>query len=111
MKPAVNTLPEWSALARHADENASLHLRDLFAADPERAARYALRHGDLYVDYAKHRVTDETLSLLYALARAAGVEAARDAMFAGEKINETENRAVLHTPCARHAGRRSWWTG
>lgn len=97
MKPAVNTLPEWNALVRHAETAASLHLRDLFAADPGRAARLSLRHGDLYVDYSKHRVTDETLDLLFALARAAGVETARDAMFAGEKINETENRAVLHT--------------
>jgi len=105
MKPAVNTLPEWSALIRHADETRHLHLRELFAAEPERAGRYALRHGDLYVDYSKHRITDETLELLHALARATGVEAARDAMFRGEKINETENRAVLHTAlrAPRHA--------
>ncbi len=90
-------MPEWAALAKHREQFADTHLRELFAADPGRAQRYALRVGDLYVDYAKHLVTDETLGLLYALAQARDVAGLRDAMFHGEKINVTEHRAVLHT--------------
>ena len=97
MNPAVNTLPEWQALQAHADATSSLHLRDLFAQDAHRATRYSLRHGDLFADFSKHRVTDETMTLLFKLANATGVTEARAAMFAGEKINRTENRAVLHT--------------
>lgn len=97
MKPTVDALPEWKELENHAARNANLHLRDLFADDPGRAERLSWRRGDVYVDYSKNRVTDETLSLLFSLARAAGVESAREGMFAGEKINETEGRAVLHT--------------
>lgn len=97
MRPTVDSLPEWTALKDHAEASASLHLRELFAADPGRAERYVWSEGDVYVDYSKHRVTDETLGLLFGLARAAGVEEAREAMFRGEKINETEGRAVLHT--------------
>jgi glucose-6-phosphate isomerase len=87
---------QWRALRRHYEETRDQHLRELFAADPERASRYALEAGDLYVDYSRNRVTDETLRLLRDLAAARGVTELRDAMFAGEKINFTENRAVLH---------------
>ena len=73
-----------------------MHLRDLFAQDSQRGERLALEFAGLYFDYSKHRVTDETLRLLTALARACGLEERRDAMFAGEKINSTEQRAVLH---------------
>ena len=97
MKPQINESPEWRALTAHAADMESIHLRDLFAKDPDRAERLALRTGDLTADYSKHRVSDQTLELLFALARAAGVEESRDAMFRGEKINRTENRAVLHT--------------
>lgn len=89
--------PEWQALARHREELGSAHLRELFAADPDRAERYTLQVGDLHLDYSKNLVTDETLSLLRELAAAAGVAELRDAMFRGERINVTENRAVLHT--------------
>ncbi|MFD3453575.1 glucose-6-phosphate isomerase [Streptomyces sp. NPDC058691] len=89
--------PEWQALARHREELGSAHLRELFAADPDRAERYTLQVGDLHLDYSKHLVTDETLSLLRELAAATGVAELRDAMFRGEHINVTENRAVLHT--------------
>ncbi|MEU6345492.1 glucose-6-phosphate isomerase [Streptomyces sp. NPDC046977] len=89
--------PEWQALARHREELGSAHLRELFAADPDRAERYTLQVGDLHLDYSKNLVTDETLSLLRELAAAAGVTELRDAMFRGERINVTENRAVLHT--------------
>ncbi|MGW0765073.1 glucose-6-phosphate isomerase [Streptomyces sp. NPDC002676] len=93
----LNQTPEWTALAKHREELADTHLRDLFATDPERGAGYTLRVGDLYIDYSKHLVTDETLRLLRELAAATDVFGLRDAMFRGEKINTTENRAVLHT--------------
>ncbi|MCX2968964.1 MULTISPECIES: glucose-6-phosphate isomerase [Streptomyces] len=93
----LDRLPEWAALAEHREQVGAPHLRGLFDADPTRAERYRLQVGDLYLDYSKHLVTDETLALLRALADAAGVAALRDAMFRGEKINTTEGRAVLHT--------------
>ncbi|MET9950836.1 glucose-6-phosphate isomerase [Streptomyces sp. NPDC006339] len=93
----LNRLPEWAALGKHREQVGDTHLRDLFAADPERGTRYTLRVGDLYLDYSKHLVTDETLALLRDLAAATGVAGLRDAMFRGEKINNTEDRAVLHT--------------
>jgi glucose-6-phosphate isomerase len=89
--------PEWQALAKHRDEAAGTHLRDLFDADPGRAERYTLQVGDLHLDYSKHLVTDETLRLLRELAAATGVFELRDAMFRGARINTTEDRAVLHT--------------
>ncbi|WP_298560304.1 glucose-6-phosphate isomerase [Streptomyces luteogriseus] len=90
--------PEWTALEDHrTDALARPDLRELFAADPGRAERYVVHVGDLRIDYSKHLVTDETLALLQELAAATGVFGLRDAMFAGEKINVTENRAVLHT--------------
>jgi glucose-6-phosphate isomerase len=92
----IDQTPEWAALEHHHREVAGLHLRDLFAADPERGERLTAAAADLHVDYAKHRITDATLELLLALARRAGVEARRDAMFRGEHINVTEDRAVLH---------------
>ncbi|WP_329179944.1 glucose-6-phosphate isomerase [Streptomyces sp. NBC_01477] len=89
--------PEWHALGKHREEAAGTHLRGLFDADPGRAGRYTLQVGDLHLDYSKHLVTDETLRLLRELAAATGVFELRDAMFRGEKINTTEDRAVLHT--------------
>ncbi|MFF7354636.1 glucose-6-phosphate isomerase [Streptomyces filipinensis] len=93
----LNQMPEWTALAKHREELADTHLRDLFAADPGRGEGYTLQVGDLYLDYSKHLVTDETLRLLRELAAATDVFGLRDAMFRGEKINVTEDRAVLHT--------------
>ena len=87
---------QWRALERHYEETRGRHLRELFAADPERGSRYALEAGDLYVDYSRNRVTDETLRLLRELAAARDVTGLRDAMCAGERINVTENRPVLH---------------
>ena len=87
---------EWWELAAHQAEIADVHLRELFAADPTRGERMNIEVGDLYVDYAKHRLSDETLTKLFALARRADVEGLRDAMWAGEHINVTEDRAVLH---------------
>ncbi|TWS18856.1 glucose-6-phosphate isomerase [Tsukamurella asaccharolytica] len=87
----------WRNLVDHHREIAGTTLRELFAADPRRGSELVFEVGDLYIDYSKHRVTRETLGLLAALADEAGVAARRDAMFAGEHINTTEDRAVLHT--------------
>ncbi len=86
----------WLALEAHAATTRPLHLRTLFSNDPRRGERYAVEAAGLYLDYAKQRVADETLALLVALADECGLRAKIDAMFAGEKINETEQRAVLH---------------
>ncbi|WP_338681143.1 glucose-6-phosphate isomerase [Streptomyces acidiscabies] len=93
--PLLTERPEWEALLAHSSERAGL--RELFASDPARAERYVVRVGDLRIDYSKHLVTDETLTLLRELAAATDVFGLRDAMFRGEKINITEQRAVLHT--------------
>ncbi|MGY5114624.1 glucose-6-phosphate isomerase [Streptomyces sp. 900105755] len=93
----LNQTPEWTALAKHREELAETHLRDLFAADPGRGTGYTLQVGDLHIDYSKHLVNDETLRLLRELAAATDVFGLRDAMFRGERINVTEDRAVLHT--------------
>jgi len=89
-------LPQWKALEAHHAEFEKVNLRDLFDTDPGRAERYFAQAGDLSVDYSKHLVDDETLRLLLDLARARGVFELRDRMFAGDKINLTEDRAVLH---------------
>ncbi|KYK14195.1 MULTISPECIES: glucose-6-phosphate isomerase [Streptomyces] len=96
--PKLDRRPEWTALADHRkDALAHPDLRELFADDPGRAERYVVRVGDLRIDYSKNLVTDETLALLRELAAATGVFELRDAMFRGERINITEDRAVLHT--------------
>ncbi|MFF5003067.1 glucose-6-phosphate isomerase [Streptomyces phaeochromogenes] len=93
----LDQTPEWTALAGHREELGEAQLRELFAQNPGRGTGYTLQVGDLHVDYSKHLVTDETLRLLRALAAATDVFGLRDAMFRGEKINTTEDRAVLHT--------------
>ncbi|MFD0336534.1 glucose-6-phosphate isomerase [Streptomyces erythrogriseus] len=94
--PEPTRRPEWAALEQHRAQGLP-GLRDLFDTDPSRAQRYVVHVGDLYVDYSKHLVTDETLRLLRELAAATDVSGLRDAMFRGERINTTEDRAVLHT--------------
>ena len=89
-------MPEWQALAAHAAACRDTHLRDLFAADPGRGERMVLDACGLHVDYAKQRVTGDTIGLLVRLAEACGLRERIAAMFAGEKINTTEHRAVLH---------------
>lgn len=93
----LNQTPEWTALAKHREEFGAVQLRELFERQPDRGTAYTLRVGDLHLDHSKHLVTDETLRLLRELAAATGVAELRDAMFRGEKINTTEDRAVLHT--------------
>jgi glucose-6-phosphate isomerase len=92
----ITDTPQWAELVAHHGRIRQVHLRDLFADDPGRGERYTLTVGDLYADWSKHRITDETLRLLVALAEAAGLRRMIDAMFAGERINVTEDRAVLH---------------
>ena len=87
----------WQALERHYAEISGTHLRDLFAADPGRGERLTAEAVGIYLDYSKNRITDETLALLTELAEESGVAQRRDAMFRGEHINVSENRAVLHT--------------
>jgi len=99
-------LPEWHALSEHADTMKSVHLRQLFEDDPDRASRLTLTAGDLTVDLSKHRVTDETIRLLLALAQAMGLQSRAAAMFAGEPINTTEGRSVLHTALRSRPGDR-----
>jgi len=93
---SITQRPAWQALAAHHQAIKDVHLKTLFAQDPQRGERLAVEADGLYLDYSKHRVTDETLRLLLALARESGLEARRDAMFRGDRINITENRAVLH---------------
>ncbi len=88
--------PAWKALATHHKKIRSRHLRDLFKEDPKRGTRLTAEASGLFLDYSKNRVTDETLSLLVRLAEESGLVERRKAMFAGEKINITEGRAVLH---------------
>jgi glucose-6-phosphate isomerase len=92
----IDQTPEWEALARHHRQLEDTHLRELFAADPTRGETMTCEAGDLYLDYSKQRVTAETLGLLVALAERAGLRRRIDALFAGEKLNVTEDRAVLH---------------
>lgn len=97
MSADITSTPAWQALSEHYDDIGDKHLTEFFAEDPSRGTELALSVGDLYIDYSKHRITRRTLELLVDLARAAGLEARRDAMFAGEHINTSEDRAVLHT--------------
>jgi glucose-6-phosphate isomerase len=94
--PPLTQSPAWAALARHRREIEGAHLRDLFAADPLRGERLTAEGAGLYLDYSKHRVTDETLALLVALAEESGLKERTEAMFAGERINVSEDRPVLH---------------
>src|SRR5271166_1511606 len=86
----------WKALGEHYQKIRDVHLRSLFADDPKRGERFAVEGAGLYLDYSKHRITEETIRLLLALAEESGLAARIDAMFSGEKINVTEDRAVLH---------------
>ena len=98
--------PAWLALVAHYDAIRDVHLRELFAADPERGTRMTAEGASLYLDYSKHRATPETLALLTNLARECGLAERTRAMFSGEKINVTENRAVLHVALRAARGAR-----
>jgi len=99
------TTEAWKALGAHAAEMKAAHLRDLFAGDPQRFNRYSLEHEDIHFDYSKNLITDKTLGLLQGLAAECKVKDGIDAMFSGEKINQTENRSVLHTALRNFSGK------
>jgi glucose-6-phosphate isomerase len=96
IKRKLTERPAWKKLEIHFEKVHELHLRQLFAADPERGLRMAAEGAGIYLDYSKNRATDETIRLLIELAKESGLQSRIDAMFRGEKINSTENRAVLH---------------
>ena len=110
MQPA-STRPAWQALVSHHAHIGSKHLRELFAADPERGTRWTVRATGLYLDYSKNRIDDETVALLAALARHCGLQERIAAMFGGEVINTTEQRAVLHTALRTPPSERLWVDG
>jgi len=101
---AIDGSAEWSALVEHAATMGGTNLQTLFADDPARAARLTIEAAGFHVDFSKHRVTDQTIELLVALAEQAGLATRRDAMFAGDPINTSEGRAVLHTALRRARG-------
>ncbi|HET6468113.1 MAG TPA: glucose-6-phosphate isomerase [Geminicoccaceae bacterium] len=102
---ALTTSPAWNALRAHCDKLAAVHLRELFVADRERFRKLSLTLDDMLLDYSKNRITEETLALLLDLARAGDVEGWRGRMFRGDRINVTEDRAVLHTALRNRSGR------
>lgn len=97
MSAALEQTPAWQALGQHYAQIKDLHMRALFAQDPSRFERFSVQFKDILFDYSKNRVTDETMRLLLNLAEEAGLPTWIEAMFSGEKINNTEGRAVLHT--------------
>jgi glucose-6-phosphate isomerase len=103
--PLPTDLPAWKALQEHHKEVAGLHMRNLFADDPERFEKFSLRLGDILFDYSKNRITEKTNGLLIDLARQAGLAENIQAMFAGEEINTTEGRAVLHVALRNRSNR------
>jgi glucose-6-phosphate isomerase len=96
-QPPLTSTATFQSLDQHAEDAELWQMRDLFAADPQRFERMSVEAAGLFLDYSKNRVDGRTLELLVQLAQERGVEARREAMFAGERINNTENRAVLHT--------------
>jgi glucose-6-phosphate isomerase len=104
--PALTERPAWKALAQHRQQMGDLHLRQIFHADPDRGQRLTAEAAGLYLDYSKHRVTDETLALLMRLAEECGLAERIDDMFGGRKINVTEQRAVLHVALRAERGER-----
>lgn len=108
---AASTWPAWQALVTHHAHIGGTHLRELFAADPERGTRWTVNAAGLYLDYSKNRIDDETVALLAALARDCGLHERITAMFAGEVINTTEQRAVLHTALRAPANEQLWVDG
>ncbi len=92
----LTSLPAWQALEKHSAAIREAHMRDLFAKDPDRAAKFSVEAEGLFLDYSKNRITAETMSLLLDLARQSGLQQKIEAMFSGAKINLTEDRSVLH---------------
>jgi glucose-6-phosphate isomerase len=103
--PGPVKLAAWQALQKHQREMAHVHMRDLFAQDAQRFERFSLRAGDILFDYSKNRVTQETMRLLFDLARQANLQSKIEAMFTGQKYNNTEKRAVLHVALRNRSNR------
>jgi glucose-6-phosphate isomerase len=102
---ALTQLSAWKALTAHYQEISDIHMRDMFQQDPARFSKFSLRFKDILLDYSKNRVNQETMRLLFELAREVDLKAAIERMFAGEKINNTENRAVLHVALRNRSNR------
>jgi glucose-6-phosphate isomerase len=102
----LTKLPAWNALQQHYKKAKKLHLRDLFEKDSKRFEKFSIRFNDILLDYSKNRITDETMKLLLQLAREAKVKKWIEKMFSGEKINFTENRAVLHIALRNRSNRK-----
>jgi glucose-6-phosphate isomerase len=105
VSPRPTELPSWKILSDHAHEMRAVHMRELFAGDPDRFARFSLELGDLLFDFSKHRITEETLRLLVRLAGERDLPRWIERMFSGEKVNSTEGRAVLHVALRNRSGR------
>ncbi len=103
----IKATAEWKALADHFAKLSDVHLRELFAEDPHRAASMTVEASDLLLDYSKNRLTAETVRLLVAVAERAGLHERTEAMFSGEHINVTEDRAVLHVALRAPRAQRS----
>ena len=101
--PPLRKRPAWALLEKHYQKLKGIHLRQLFADDHERGERLAVEAAGVYLDYSKNRITDETLNLLLQLAQESGLRDHIDAMFRGDNINVSENRAVFMSRCARRA--------
>ncbi|PIE23227.1 MAG: glucose-6-phosphate isomerase [Planctomycetota bacterium] len=104
-RASIEAAPSWQALRQHYEQILKLQMRDLFAEDPGRFERFSLQAGEILLDYSKNRVNAETMQLLTGLARDRGLEERRQALFAGERINATEGRAVLHTALRNRSDR------
>ena len=104
MKSELRQRDAWRNLEEHFEQTKGHLLRELFANDPARATRFSAEAEGIYLDYSKNRVTSETMALLFELARESGLETRRDAMFKGEHINVSEDRAVLHIALRLPAG-------
>lgn len=111
MSPELTRRPEWLALQQHFAEIGSLHLRDLFAADPARGERFSAEAAGLYLDYSRQRISTDTLRLLGKLAEACALPRHIAAMFRGDLINTTEHRAALHVALRAPAGEQIWVDG
>ncbi len=107
--PSLTARPAWKALQSHYEKIGRLHLRTLFANDPKRGERMTAEAVGIFLDFSKNRITDETVKLLLQLAEESALRERIDAMFRGEKINVTENRAVLHVALRRRKAPPSPW--
>lgn len=100
----LTKLPAWQALQKHKKQNENVHMRDLFSQDKQRFEKFHLCFNDILLDYSKNRISEETMPLLMNLAKESGLKEWTEKMFSGEKINHTENRAVLHTALRNRSG-------